>query len=193
MKKIVLLVSFLMVLALSASAQTYINFHEMPVASTPTPMPDYYPSDMNLTWTNFYYVTPGIWSGAGPGFWVDPTPQHNSVAFIGGPLCSLATSCNGSIKLEQIGMSPTSKGFTPISMILSSGWANNRVTIMAYSNGKFVGTVTWKLTTEPYTFSFPTSWTYVTQLVFTPSFLTTNTVAPKPGSMVIYSFILMQH
>jgi len=192
MKRIVLLISFLAVLGLCASAQTYIDFHQMPLAKTPTLMPDFYPEGMNLYWDNFYYVTPGLWSGAGQGFWVDPATQHNTVAFIGGPLCTLDIPCNGSIKISQIMMHPGNQTFTPMSISMSAGWVPNTVTVTAYNNSTFVGRVTWKLTTKPQTFSFPAAWN-VTQLVFTPDIAISNAVHPQAGSMVIYTFILMEH
>jgi len=189
MKRIVLLISFVAAVALCAGAQTYIDFHDMPIATTPTLMPDLYPSGMNMLWDSFYYVTPGMWSEAGPGFWVDPATQHNSVAFFGGPMCALSVPCSGSIKESQIVMAPRNRTFAPISMSVSAGWAANNVTVMAYNNSKFVGSVVWNLTTQPRTFHFPAAWN-VTQLVFTPGFINANTTNPKPGSMVIYTFVL---
>ena len=192
MKRIVLLISFLAFLGLCASAQTYIDFHQMPLAATPTLMPDFYPEEMSLYWDNFYYVTPGLWSAEGRGFWVDPATKHNTVAFIGGPLCTLAVPCNGSIKMSQIMMNPVNKTFAPISMSISAGWMPNKVIVTAYNNSKFVGRLVWQLTTKPQTFSFPAAWN-ITQLVFTPEFTPSNSVNPKAGSMVVYSFVLMEH
>ncbi len=192
MKRIVLLVVFVAALALCASAQDYINFSWMPVVNTPTPMPDNYPDGMYLFWDSFYYVTPGLWSGEGAGFWVDPATQHNTVAFIGGPLCLLDIPCSGSIKLSPIMMHPANKTFTPISISISAGWMANNVRVTAYNNSQFVGTVVWKLTTHPQTFSFPAAWN-VTQLVFTPDLIKSNTVYPKAGSMVVYSLLLVEH
>jgi len=192
MKRIVLLFCLVAALALCASAQVYINFANMPLAKTPTLMPDYYPPAMNMLWDNFYYVTPGLWSGEGVGFWVSPATQHSTVAFIGGPLCTLTVPCTGSIKESAIMIAPVKRTFTPVSISLSAGWASNTVRVTAYNNSTFVGTVTWTLTTKPQTFSFPAAWN-VTQLAFTPGFIDANTVNPKPGSMVIYSFVLLEH
>ena len=191
MKRIVLLFSLILALALCAGAQTYIDFHDMPMAKAPSPLPDAYPAGLNLYWDNFYYVSPGLWKG-GPGFWVDPATQHNIVSFVGGSMCALATPCSGAIKLGQ-GVIPVARTFTPISMTLSAGWTANTVTIMAYNNGKFVGSQFWKLTTTPKTFTFPNTWK-VTELIFTPGVPATGpTVTPKAGSMVIYSFILVRN
>lgn len=191
MKRIVLLVTFLVVMALCASAQTYIDFHQLPPAGAPTLMPDYYPEGANLYWDNFYYVTPGLWTDAGPGFWVDPATHHNTVAFMGGPLCSLALPCTGSIKLiPRAGALST---FTPVSISMTAGWTTNKVTVRAYNNSKFVGTVTWQLTNKPQAFVFPVTWKNVTQLVFAPDFNLSPVVKGNAGSMVIYSFVLMIH
>lgn len=192
MKRIVLLIIFVAALALCANAQTLINFHEMPIASTPTPMPDFYPNGMYLDWNNFYYVSPGIWSGEGAGFWVDPSTRHNIVAFVGGPLCNLAIPCSGSIKLNSPAANAVNGTFTPGAISVSAGWAPGTVTVLAYNNSTFVGTLTWTLTTTPQTFAFPAAWK-VTQLVFTPSFINANTVNPLNGSMVIYSFSVMMN
>lgn len=190
MKKMVLLIGFLAAIALCAQAQTYIQFGDMHWVSAPTPMPDNYPAGTNLSWDNFLYVTPGLWSAAGPGFWVDPGTSHNIVAFVGGSYCNVAATCGGSIKLMPSATS-TSKGFQPISMSASAGWQKNSVTVTAYNNSKFLGSFVWPLTTTPKMFKFPAAWTNVTQLVFTPRYnlSTTNSA----GSIVIYSFLLVQH
>jgi hypothetical protein len=190
MKRIVLLISFIAAIGLCASAQTYIDFHQMPIARTPAPMPDNFPEGMYLAWDNFFYVTPGIWNGEGPGFWVDPTTQHNIVAFVGGPLCDLAATCHGSIKLM---VGPNVTAFTPVQIQVTAGWLPNRVIVTAYSNGRFVGRTTWNLTTDPQTFTFPNAWSDLTQLIFTPEFVHTNSIYPPAGSMLIYKLVLMMH
>lgn len=190
MKRIVLIISFVALVALCGSAQVYIDFHQMPIARTPSPMPDDYPLEAGLYWDNFYYVTPGLWTGEGRGFWVDPATRHNTVAFIGGPLCPLSTPCHGSIKLQ---VAPNAMAtFRPISMTLTAGWAPNNVIVTAYNHSEFVGRVVWRLTTTPHTFSFPATWK-VTQLVFIPEVVPLRSIYPNSGSMVIYSFVLMMH
>jgi hypothetical protein len=156
-------------------------------------MPDNYPGKANLYWDNFLYVTPGAWSGAGPGFYVDPATQHNNVAFIGGPYCNLASTCSGSIKLQTTQMAPTVKVFQPGRISLAAGWFPNTVIVTAYNYSKFVGRVEWKLTTKPTLYDFPATWSTVTQIVFTPMFIPTNTTYPPAGSMVIYSILLKEH
>ncbi len=190
MKRIVILISFIVAIVLCVGAQEPINFHQMPIAKTPAPMPDNFPEGTYLNWNNFYYVTPGLWSGQGPGFWVDPSTQHNVVAFIGGPLCNLAATCTGSIKLA---VGPNVIAFTPVEIQVSAGWLPNKVIVSAYSNGKFVGRTTWQLTTEPQTLTFPNAWNNVTQLIFTPEFVDTNAIYPPAGSMLIYKLVLMMY
>ncbi len=181
MKRIVLLIAFFAAVALCAGAQTYIDFHQMPVAKTPSPMPDYYPDGMNLYWDHFLYVTPGLWHGAGPGFWVDPSLQHNTTLFVGGPMCPVAATCVGAIKIaEQRNALST---FTPISVQMSAGWVPNKVTITAYNNSKFVGSTTIKLLTKPQIFTLPNVWSHVSELVFAPEAIPNN-------SVVIYSVLL---
>ncbi len=199
MKRVVLLLSFVAMVALCANAQSIIDFHQMPIASTPSVMPDSYPAELGLYWDNFYYVTPGLWTGEGRGFWVDPATRHNSVAFIGGPTCSLTTPCHGSIKLQ---VTPNATAaFTPITMSLAAGWATNNVIVTAYNKSEIVGRVIWRLTTTPKVFSFPNTWNNVTQLVFIPEITSNPRIAsrnvppnaPQSGSMVVYTFVLMKH
>ena len=185
MKRIVLLITFVAALSLCAGAQTLIDFHEMPIASTPAPMPDLYAS---LYWDGFNYVTPGLWKGAGLGFWVDPSTKHNTVAFTGGPYCQLSVPCAGMIKMNPIMATMVNKTFTPINIIMSAGWTWNTVTVTAYNSGKYVGTVQWKLTTTPQLYTFPAAWN-VTQLVVTPG-MASNAVTAE-GSVVIYKFMYM--
>jgi len=191
MRRIVLLISIVAAFALFAGAQDIIDFHDMPFAYAPSPMPDNYPQGMGLYWDNFSYVTPGLWSGAGPGFWVDPSSKPTDVAFAGGVLCALTVPCTGMIKMDPIMAAPFNKTFTPISIVLSAGWQDNRVTVTAYNNGKYVGTIVWRLTTKPTTYTFPAAWR-VTQLAFTPEYLGNNAAIPE-GSVVIYKFMLLMN
>ncbi len=199
MKRIVLLLSFVAMVALCANAQSIIDFHQMPIANSPSPMPDSYPVELGLYWDDFYYVTPGLWTGEGPGFWVDPATRHNTVAFIGGPTCSLSTPCHGSIKLQVVPNATAT--FTPITMSLAAGWATNNVIVTAYNKSEIVGRVIWRLTTTPKVYSFPATWNRVTQLVFIPEVPSNIRMAPRTtpshaqeaGSMVVYTFVLMKH
>lgn len=187
MKRIVLLFSFVVALALCASAQMYVDFHDMPLVKAPSPMPGAYPPGANLNWDNFYYVAPSLWKGAGPGFWRIDSTSVNTVAFTGGSaLCPTAATCAAKIKLIP-GMFPVPQTFTPVSMTLSAGWANNIVTVVGYNAGKFVGSQTWKLTTTPKIFPFP-AWK-VTELVFIPGIAPGPSITPQAGSMVIFDFL----
>lgn len=185
MKRIVFFIVFITLLTLCAPAQTTVDFREMPLASIPSPMPDHYPA--GVYWDRFFYVTPGAYSDAGPGFKIDPAMQHNSVAFVGGPLCTLTVPCYGMIKMIAPQANPAVHTFQPMTIKLSSGWLDNTVEVTGYNNGRYVGTVVWKLSTEPYMFSFPATWK-VTQLVFTPKVLVPSAVNPIAGSMVVYKF-----
>ena len=187
-----LLLAMVMASAVTASAQTFIDFRQLPMTESPSPMPDYFPASTNLVWDNFYYVTPGLWKDAGPGFWVDPATQHNTVAFIGGPLCALTVPCSGSIKTPQPPARDMVQPFTPISITVAAGWIPNKVMVTAYDSSNVVGSTVWDLTTQPKTFPFPATWSKVTQLVFTPEFAPTSAVYPKAGSMVVYSLVIVK-
>ncbi|HUK73861.1 MAG TPA: hypothetical protein VLV47_00130 [Candidatus Bathyarchaeia archaeon] len=191
MRRIALLISIVAAFALCAGAQTVIDFHDMPFAFAPSPMPDNYPTGMGLYWDNFSYVTPGLWSGEGKGFWVDPSTRPNDVAFAGGPLCNLRVPCTAMIKMIPMVAAPANKTFTPVTITLAAGWQDNKVTVTAYNNGTYVGTLVWQLMTKPTTYTFPAAWK-VTQLAFTPEYLGDNAVAPQ-GSVVIYKFMLMMN
>jgi hypothetical protein len=196
MKRIVFLIAFLAAVALCAGAQTTIDFHQMYLATTPTPMPDYYPDGVNLSWDNFFYVTPGGWKGAGPGFMSDPSLQHNTVAFVGGSLCPAAASCVGSIKVtaKYPSATPVMRTFTPLTIEMCGGWKANTVTINAYNNSKFLGQWTVKLTTMPQTFTFPSIFPEVTQLFFAPGLISSSTSkSVTAGSVVIYKMQVMMH
>ena len=56
MKKTLVLIACLLALALSASAQNQINFANLPLVSTPTPMPNAY---SGLNWNNISYGSGG--------------------------------------------------------------------------------------------------------------------------------------
>ena len=191
MKRIVLLISFVAALALCASAQTYIDFHEMPIAKAPSPMPDLYPTGVSLYWDNFFYVTPGAWDKAGPGFWV--SPNVHDVAFVGGLMCHMTVPCFASLKINPATVGPTAQTFTPVSMTLSAGWLPNRVIITAFNNGTLVGEFTLKLGTTPHPYSFPAAWKNVTQLVFKPEIIPNHALHAEAGSMVIYDLILLKN
>ena len=194
MKRAAILIGFVTLLAFCASAQTVIDFSQMPMQKAPAPFPDKYPGVPALHFDNFLYVTPGGWADRGPGFHMMPTTQPNNVAFVGGKYCIPASICAASIKLELPGATSIKPNtFQPISIVLSAGWAPNNVVVTAYTNGKYVGTKTWSLTTNTAIYKFPPTWLNVTQLVFTPAPVVINTVPRASGSMVVYSFLYVQH
>ncbi len=55
MRKTLVLLACIMTLALGASAQETLNFVDLPLVSTPAPMPDGYGG---LNWSNISYVDP---------------------------------------------------------------------------------------------------------------------------------------
>ena len=179
MKRIVLLVSLVAALSLCVTAQTLINFNGMPKANIPNLMPFY----AGMSWENFYYVTPGLWNGEGPGFVVGP--NVNDVVFTGGPMCHATAACGAKFTMSPIMSIMRVPTFTPVSILLSAGWHDNYVTVRGYNNGKFVGELRLKATTTPKVFPFPSTWR-VTELVFTPQFFG-NAAAIPWGSAVIYS------
>lgn len=193
MKRIVLLGSFLAVVALCVNAQTpmFLDFHEMPLMKAPVNVTGAYPAQSNLIWDNFLAVTPGIWRDAGPGFRVDPATYHNNVTFLGGPWQSFAV---GSIEMipARAGI-PRVFVFQPVSMTLSAGWTANRVVVTAYLQSNAISNVVWNLTTTPRIFKFPPEWRNVTKLVFTPDPSVKNAIHPQAGSMVMYNFLLVEH
>ena len=182
LRRIGLLVCLVLATALFATAQQMmIDFSDMPTVNRPVPLPDDYPLGTGMTWDALYYVSPNLWSGAGPGFTTGPDVR---VAFLGGDMCKQTpTICTASIKLPVAPNSTNS--FQPISMNLSAGWANNQVVVIAYFHSQLVGQVTWNLTTDSQTFNFPSEWTQVTQLRFFP-----GPIQHASGSVVIYTFTL---
>ena len=69
MKKTLVLLACMLILALGATAQNQINFSDLPLGSTPALLPNGYGG---LNWSNFFYVDPAEWSGAGSGYKLGP-------------------------------------------------------------------------------------------------------------------------
>jgi hypothetical protein len=156
MKKTLVLLACVVVLALSASAQD-LNFADLPLVSSPAPMPNGYGQ---LNWTNIFYVDPGKWSGAGDGYKDGPGDQD--VAFVGGKVCRLLQEyCFGTISSAG---GPTS--FQAVSAVVSGGFGFTNITVTAYNNGKYVGSSPYLLSTQKRTLIFPPAWGNITQLVF---------------------------
>ena len=154
MKKILVVLTCLLALAVGATAQEQINFSDLPLVSTPAPMPAGY---ANLNWGNFWYVDPSQYGGAGPGY-LNPL-THRDVAFIGGQFCGpVQPACYGVIS------SGGSLEFFPSSAIMAAGYHANQVTVLAYNRGVFVGSATYRLTIAPRVVGFPSSWGGVTEM-----------------------------
>jgi len=153
MKKTIVLLACLLALATGAIAQEQLNFDNLPLLSSPSPMPNGYG---NLNWGNFFYVNPYAWSGAGPGYMLGP--QGEDVAFIGGEYCRLGggNSCFGT--LSDAG------GFQLVSAQVAGGFGPAAITATAYNNGTYVGSANFFVGTQMETLNFPSSWGVVTEV-----------------------------
>src|SRR5271165_5937138 len=154
MKNTLVLIACMLVLALGATAQEQLNFSDLPLVSTPAPMPNGYGQ---LNWSNIFYVDPSQWSGAGPGYRDGPiggTLRPQDVAFVGGKICRLLQEyCFGSISSAG---GPTS--FQAVSAVVAGGFGPTNITVTAYNNGKYVGSSFYILGTQMQTLNFPSSW-----------------------------------
>ncbi|HUK43388.1 MAG TPA: hypothetical protein VLW48_02985 [Candidatus Bathyarchaeia archaeon] len=155
MKKTLVLLATLLALAIGATAQQQITFSDLPLVGSPTPMPSGYSS---LNWSNFWYVDPGEYAGAGPGY--NNLFTHRDVAFIGGQHCApLGPACFGTI--TSLG---SRTAFQVVSAVMAAGYRANQITVSAYNNGSFVGSFSFNLGTVPQAVSFPASWGAITEM-----------------------------
>lgn len=158
MKKTIVLLACVLVLAIAATAahaQENINFADLPLVASPTPMPTSY---AGLNWTNFFYVDPSQYTSGGAGY---KNPLTNrDVVFIGGQFCAPASpGCFGIIT------APTPwQQFEAVSATMAAGYQPNQVHILAYKSGKLVGSMTVLLGTSAHTINFPQSWGVITEL-----------------------------
>jgi hypothetical protein len=162
MKKTLLLLTCLLALAIGAVAQENLNFADLPLVGTPTPMPSGYGQ---LNWSNISYVDPSQWSGAGPGYkdqLIQGRLVRQDVAFVGSKVCRLLQEyCFGTIS------SPGAQtSFQAVSAIVAGGFGPTNITVTAYNNGNYVGSAFYILDTQMHTLNFPSSWGSITQLVF---------------------------
>jgi len=155
-KNLFLLCTLVLAIAVSgASAQNQVNFADLPLVSTPTPLPSGYAA---LNWANFLYVDPSQYASAGTGY--NNLFTHRDVAFIGGLSCGpMISGCYGVINSRG---GPTA--FEAVSAIMAAGYQGNQVRMLAYNNGKFVGSMTVLLGTTPHLVTFPDSWGSITEL-----------------------------
>ena len=162
MKKTLVLLAFALALAIGATAQENLNFADLPLVSTPTLMPNGYGQ---LNWSNIFYVNPGQWSGAGPGYKDGPIGgilRPQDVAFVGGKVClESQQACFGTISSNG-----GSTGFQAVSATVAGGFGPTYVIVYAYNNGNYVGSLSYPLGTQMHTLNFPSSWGSITQLVF---------------------------
>jgi len=175
MKKTLALLACLLALVIGATAQEQLNFSNLPLVSSPAPMPAGYGG---LNWSNIFYVDPSQWSGAGPGY-KDGLMQgkllSQDVAFVGSKVCRLLQeACFGSITAVGI-----NSQFLPVSATVAGGFGPTQITVTAYNNGVYVGSSFYTLNTQEQTLVFPPAWGTITQIVFQ-----TN----DGGDLVIYNF-----
>lgn len=160
----------ILALAVGASAQRQLNFSQLPLVSTPAPMPNGYGQ---LSWGNFFYVDPFDWSGAGTGYKLGP--QGQDVAFIGGEFCRLSgNTCFGTLS--------DSAGFELVSAQVAGGFGPAAVTALAYNNGTYVGSKSFFVGMQMEDVNFPPSWGLVTDI--------TLQVTGSTGDLVVYSLSL---
>lgn len=175
MKRTLVLLACIVVLAFGAVAQENLNFANLPLVSSPAPMPSGYGQ---LNWSNIYFVDPSEWAGAGPGYkdrLIEGRPANQDVAFVGGKVCRLLQeSCFGTISSYG-----ASTGFQAVSATVAGGFGPTQITVTAYNNGNYVGSSAYMLTTQMQVLNFPSSWGSITQLVFQTS---------GGGDVVIYDF-----
>jgi len=151
----------------SASAQEMINFANLPLVKTPSPVPDGYG---RLAWSNFYYVNARLWSGSGPGDLLGP--QGEDIAFIGNRDCRLiGDACYGILT--------NAHGLVLMSATVAASFGPTHLTVMAYNNGKYLGSAGYFLTTQLQTLRFPPSWGVATEVVFQ--------VTGEPDSLAVYT------
>lgn len=160
----------LLALVAGASAQQSINFSNLPLVNSPSPMPSGYGQ---LDWGNFFYVNPYGWSGAGPGYRLGP--QGHDVAFIGGLFCRLSgDTCFGTLS--------STRGFSLVSALVAGGYSPAAITVTAYNNGVYVGAQNYFVGMQMSNLKFPASWGIITQV--------TIQVTGQTGDLVLYSLSL---
>ncbi len=153
MKKTIVLLACLVALATGATAQQQINFSDLPLIASPAPVALGYGG---LNWSNFWYVNPSEYAGAGPGY-LNPF-THRDVAFIGGQYC-------GPVRQACYGVITSAAGtFSPAGAVMSAGYQPNQATVLAYRQGTFVGSAGYRLSTTPQVVGFPSSWGAITEM-----------------------------
>lgn len=187
MKKATLFAVVLLALAMTASAQTTIDFTSLGPTAVPVAVPEGY---AGLNWTGIDYVSPLLWNytngntETGAGFTSGPEAM---VGFGGGPLCyrkhggnTTKNICSATI---AAGVGPNALSvFSPVSVDIAAGWAGDgaqSVVVQAYNDGNLMGSQKFDLGTQAqkFTLAFP-NWGPITELKFIPS---------PGGSFVLYA------
>ena len=187
MKRAFLLSFAILGLALFASAQSYIDFTNLPATGNPYAIPETYGG---LHWAGIDYVSCMLWDYTdgviemGQGFMAGPETQ---LAFAGGPLCyqKHGGSTNVDVCPATIaaGVGPNAlTQFRPDYLWAAEGWlsdGNQFITVNAYNNGVQIGSQRYFLTPQGRKIKliFPNAWGNVTELKIYPS---------PGGSVVLY-------
>jgi len=159
-------------IATAAQAQQQVNFSDLPLAATPTPVPLGYQS---MNWANMFYVDPTLYVGRGPGY--QNLLTHRDVVFIGGQFCApLQSGCYGIISVPG---GPID--IQVVSAVMSAGFETTIVTFNAYQNGTFKGSMRATLSTTPSMVRFPVSWGAITEL---------QILTDQPGNVVLLDLSL---
>jgi hypothetical protein len=161
------LILCLLSLVAGAVAQEQLNFSQLPLINTPSPVPNGYGQ---IDWGNFYFVNPYGWSGAGSGYMLGV--QGKDVGFIGSRDCRLYDRvCFGTLT--------DSRGFQLVSATVAAGYSPTQVTVTAYVSGTQLGSMQYFVDTGIRTLRFPSSWGIATEVVFQ--------VSGEPGNLVVYN------
>ncbi len=194
MKKVTLLATIVLALAMCASAQQFVDFTQLPASGSPQTVPNGYGG---LRWDAINFVSAPLYPDAnlyigaggainsGRGFY---TGNEAMVAFGGGPMCYKnygAPVQDGQVD-KHICESTISAFDTAVfqvdSMTVSDGWdaSGDFITVTAYNNGVQVGSsVRYKLSTTAQKLDFTKNgWGKITELVIHPN---------PAGSFVIYT------
>lgn len=185
MRKLVLFATILALATFASAQQLVIDFDTLPQTNTPAAVPENYGG---LDWQGIDTVDSQLYADAGAGFF---TGNHVMLAFIGGPLCwpnyggtnndgtAARSVCEGAI---HAGVGPTAlSSFQADSAVVSAGWTDASIVVVAYSNGNEVGRRRYNLTNQVSNIVFPSSWGQITEL----------TIHPTPlGSAVIYTLTI---
>lgn len=187
MKNLLWLLAVVLGLTLAVTAQSYINFTNLPPSGTPYAIPEGYGG---LHWSGIDYVSCMLYDYAdgvkefGAGFMAGPEAQ---VAFGGGPLCYQKHGGNTNVSACQAsitaGIIPgTMIHFRPDYLYAASGWSGDGlqfITVNAYDNGVLVGSQKYPLipVARKIKLIFPVAWGNVTELKIIPS---------PGGSFVLY-------